>query len=628
MTKKRKPQRNPESTPGPDDGTTTLPARAAAALWMLGAGLGAWSFGYTVMRGSDLWWHVAAGRWMLANRSLPSVDPWSFTRAGQPWLHHEWLSDVVYALWADAFGLSSLAWWKWGVIVATVLALFAALRRAGASPAAAGLSAWTAAAVSAPFLDIRPHLYSLLGYALLLRLAWVRPRPPGWMWALPVLFLVWANLHGGFFFGLLALSALLAPDLLWGSPRERRTGLLAPLLCALAALGNPNGWHAFAYPLKYAADPGSPFRSLREWHPPWVPGGIEAPLFWPAAALFLVAAAVWLARGGVARRDRVGAGAVLLGALTLAMALRSRRFIPLFAVSQALLLAPLLGLLLRRVAAWVPAVVPRWAAPAALCVLALLRLAPYPQSGAAFSHMTHLDSFPVDTLDFVETNGLRGKLFAYYNWGGYVHLRTQGALQVFIDGRADTVYDAETYLRYVAVLGAEPGWRSVVESSGAGLFLWPVERGAQLDELTRDGSWVPIYRDSVSVLLARADRVPERRAPPPDSAYRFLSLGAQILQSVPWPCDDARCRERLALAARFLERSAELDPGLGATCFNLARVRAALGRLEEARATMGRCEDVFPSAQRREAFARFVELLQTTGAASSRTAPSPSGGPG
>jgi len=609
MVKKRKPRSRAATTARPEEPESAPHRRLVAALWSVGAALTFWSFGYTVMLGSDLWWHVASGRWMLEHRAIPAVDPWSFTRAGQPWLHHEWLSDLIYAAWADRFGLESLAWWKWGVIVVAFLLLFRTVRRVADDSVAAFLAVGLAAAVAAPFLDVRPHLYSLVGYAAVLRLTLLRPRR---LWALPPLFLVWANLHGGFFFGLLALGAILAPDLLWGDRGRRLAALMVWPICALAALVNPHGWEAFAYPLKYSTDADSPFRSIREWHPPWLPGGIESPLFWPALAAFGLAALIWLARHGIRRRDRVGLAALLLGCLTLAMALRSRRFIPLFAMSQALLLAPLLARLSTALRERLRVRLPAWSVPLLVILIAVVRLAPYPQSSIAFHYMTNEDAFPVDTVDFIETNGLTGKVFAYYNWGGYLHLRTGGALRVYIDGRADTVFDAETYHRYVQVLQASPGWKEVVEDSAADYFLWPVERGLQPMELSADGRWSPIYRDAVSVLLARAGAAPAGRSPPADSAYRFLSLGVQLLQATPLPCDEPGCRGNLERAEVYLERSLELLPHLGSACFNLARTRVWLGDVDGAVRTMRRCDAIFPFPQRTRA---FDALLEETAAA-------------
>src|SRR4051794_13216605 len=45
----------------------------------------------------DVSWHVAAGRWMLAHRAIPTTDPFSFTAYGHPWIAMEWLADIVFA---------------------------------------------------------------------------------------------------------------------------------------------------------------------------------------------------------------------------------------------------------------------------------------------------------------------------------------------------------------------------------------------------------------------------------------------------------------------------------------------------------------------------------------------------
>ena len=147
-------------------------------LWVLAAALTAWSFGFTAVSSSDLWWHLAAGRWIGEHRALPATDSWSFTAAGRPWINHEWLADLIYHGWARAFGEPALVYWKWGVLVAAYLVLFHVLRRLTGSSPASWAGVLLAAGLATPFLDIRPHLYTLLGYALVLLLTLPRERPP------------------------------------------------------------------------------------------------------------------------------------------------------------------------------------------------------------------------------------------------------------------------------------------------------------------------------------------------------------------------------------------------------------------------------------------------------------------
>jgi hypothetical protein len=182
------------------------------------------------------------------------------------------------------------------------------------------------------------------------------------------------------------------------------------------------------------------------------------------------------------------------------MSLKSRRFIPLFAISQSLVVAPALGYLLTSVARRVPEVAP----PVAASLLAIVLLAPFPLTPRAFAELTAEATFPSAMCDYVAENGLSGHVFAYYNWGGYLHLRTAGRLQVYIDGRADTVFDDETYRRYLVVLGMKPGWEEVIETSGAGYLLWPTTLGEKmLGELVASGRWRVLFRDEVSTLLVR-----------------------------------------------------------------------------------------------------------------------------
>jgi hypothetical protein len=495
--------------------------RANSLLWMLAGAVLFLSFGYTEMQGSDLWWNVAAGREILQNGSFWLSDSWSYTSAGNAWANHEWLADILYYLWVSAFGLESLVYWKWLVVVLAYLILQVSLSRKGVQPAAAFVCAVVAVAVAAPFIDIRPHLYSLLGFSVLLFL--LLNRTPS-IWKLLLLFVIWVNLHGGFIFGLMALGILIFP---WHDLRLK--ALYQParvvLLCTIACLLNPDGINSFLLPLIYALDSSSPYRQLGEWLPPFSPGGITSPLFiWALWALPVVALAYALP--GVRKVNGVPWQRLVLCALTLLMSLTSRRFIPLFAISFAVMSAPVVAYCLEKIRVEKLNV--------ALAIIALCwggyRMLPYPLSaGPAYHYLTAEYSYPIDTLNYIEANTLGGNVFALYNWGGYIHWRTDGELKVFIDGRANTVYDDTTYNQYVDVLRGKPGWQELVESSGAEYFLWPYNMYgglAKFQAMVNSGRWVPVYQDSLSYLLARNTvKLPENPKPSLATPHRMLAAG-------------------------------------------------------------------------------------------------------
>ena len=553
----------------------------SAWLWLIAGIVVFWSFGYAEMRGGDLWWHVAAGRLIVENGSPWLLDLWSYTHTGSAWLNHEWLADIIFYGWASAFGLDTLAYWKWLVVVTTYALLQQVLFRLCGDRLTALAGAVFAVAVAAPFLDVRPHLYSLLNYCVLLAL--LLGRAPS-RWAVAVLFVVWVNLHGGFFFGLLALAILLVP---WQqlSGARLRVGAVTLLIGVAACAINPFGFDVYFYVLKYAFEQSSPYRELGEWLPPFHKGGIQAPLFIWAIGVFALAATSYLLPL-VRRRCGIPWAGLILAGLTLAMSLTSRRFIPLFAISLTLVATPIVATALSRL----PSRLINHLVPAAALATGLYLLLPYPQSSAhAFHYLTGEYTFPVDTLDFIETNGLGGKVFAYYLWGGYMHLRTGGRMQVYIDGRADTVFDDRTFIDYLRVSRHQRGWLDVIESSGAEYFLWPLERGYGAEKLRvmlASRRWHPLYRDSVGYLLVQTGvALPATITAPAASAYRAMGIGSVNLS-----------RGNLAQAERnFLEAAAQMSY-LKSACHWVARTQARLGKADAARARVDICARLYPGA--------------------------------
>ncbi len=563
----------------------------AESTWWLAGTLTFWSCGYALRRADDLWWHLAAGRWMLAERALTRTDEFSFTAARSPWLNDAWLGDVIFAGWELAFGTHGLVWWKWGLIATIFLVVCATLRRVAlervddpsdaTARSAAALAAYVGATLGAvtagPFLDMRPQLYTFLGVALVLQGSVARREPAWW---LPLVFVAWANLHAGFIFGLGCLGVALVPALGAASQRRQR-GILIGALSVGACLLNPYGPAALTRPLRYAFDRASPFHALAEWWPPFRPGGVESPLYPFLLGIFALAA---LAALGQRRHRNLPAFWVglILGCGTLAMSLTSRRFVPLFAIVQSLTVAAVAAPALVPLARRLPPLVPALGALA----LGIVWLAPYPRAGYAFHYLTAEDHFPIETANFIETNGLSGNVFAQYAWAGYLQMRSAGRMKVYVDGRADAVYPDDVFLRYRQASLGEPGWIEIVEGSAAEWILWPrnLPWGALPRALLSTGRWRQVHVDAVAVLLRRHDGTPPASyQPTPASGVRSYAIGTLAL-------DQGNLNE----ARRELARALAEAPYLRRACNGLAIAEARSGKIDAARATMAGCERVFP----------------------------------
>ncbi len=190
-----------------------------------------------------------------------TVDNFSFTRGGQPFVAFEWGSEVLLAGAHRLGGLAMVA-----VLAGLVLALTYALvtrflLARGVEPLLAYLTAMGAALLGASHWLARPHLFTMLLVIVLLTRLESTGRRALW-WYAP-LFWVWANLHGGFTYGLVLIGIYLAGDLVeWrigGKSAEwlarARYHGLALLLALVGVCLNANGWRLFAHLFTFFGQP-------------------------------------------------------------------------------------------------------------------------------------------------------------------------------------------------------------------------------------------------------------------------------------------------------------------------------------------------------------------------------------
>ena len=254
----------------PRDRTFSL-AGAPAWLWF---GIGVYALmlaGSGALLGdSDTYWQIAVGQWIVDHHAMPRVDVYSFTKAGETWTSSSWLSQVLYAT------SYNLAGWTGPVVLAAtcIAATFALLvqilgRRIPAAYAVA--IAIAALSLSMSHFLARPHvlvLPILLAWANGLMSASERGQAPS-PWLLPLLGL-WANLHGGFVFGLILVGAF-ALDALWNAERaQQRSVALRWAAFGIGALiaccATPYGWGSILAARKIL-DLGELLHLIYEWMP-------------------------------------------------------------------------------------------------------------------------------------------------------------------------------------------------------------------------------------------------------------------------------------------------------------------------------------------------------------------------
>ncbi|MDO8399680.1 MAG: hypothetical protein Q7T45_17850 [Bradyrhizobium sp.] len=247
------------------------PLRGLLPLWV-GAGIYALFLlaGNRLLIDPDTMWQITVGQWIIDNRAVPETDVYSFTMRGQPWISTQWLAQVLYAKAYAVFGWSGPVVLAAGAISATFALLAKFLcRRLSESTTLVFIAA--ALALTVPHLLARPHVL-----ALPVMVAWVggmiaaadRRRAPSF-WLLPLMAL-WANLHGGFVFGLVLIAPIALDAVVSAEAHLRKTLILRWAAFGFAALltsfATPYGWHALLASQKILGL-GAALPLIMEWRP-------------------------------------------------------------------------------------------------------------------------------------------------------------------------------------------------------------------------------------------------------------------------------------------------------------------------------------------------------------------------
>jgi hypothetical protein len=247
----------------------------------------------------DLAYQLRAGGEILSSRSIPSVDSWTFTVAGTPWTDQQWLAQVLLAGIFRVLGWSGLAILRAALVGLTfgLVLWLVRLRDPLLSRRAAALLVLGAFAVIAQALALRPQLFAIPLFVLVLVILAARSAHPRWIWAIPFITLAWANLHGSFPLVFLLLALALFAELL-GSRRTLPTpgsagrGALSrtprdlgavTLASVAASILTPFGPGVWSYVANLATNPTISSR-VSEWRPP---GLTDVPgiLFWLSIAI-------------------------------------------------------------------------------------------------------------------------------------------------------------------------------------------------------------------------------------------------------------------------------------------------------------------------------------------------------
>jgi len=445
----------------------------------------------------DFWWHLRTGQYIVETRAIPHTDPFSLTRAGHPWITHEWLAEVfLYTLYT--LGSFPLLILTFAALITLTFALVYA--RMPGKPYVAAFALLVAALSTAPTWGVRPQMLTLLLASLFLYLLDRQQR----LWLLPPLMVLWVNLHSGYALGLVIVAVYLFAAIIESVTSRFTLHALRPLaltfvFCCLAVLFNPNGATMYVYPLETLTS-----RTMQAYIQEWFSPDFHLVEFQPFAWL-LIGTLAAMALGG----KRVSLTQTILLAGSGYAALRSARNIPIFALIAAPILAEQVWHL---IAARVTVASPRATRGVILLnwlILAIVIIAGGVRVVAVVNNQPAVERarLPVAAVDFLCARGAQGALYNTYGWGGYLIWRLYPQVRVFIDGRADVYGDTFIEEMYLKAYRGGADWRAPLEQYDVRLVL--VEPNAPIvTHLARDAQWQRLYEDHQAIVFERKSSTP------------------------------------------------------------------------------------------------------------------------
>ena len=465
----------------------------------------------------DLYWHLANGRTMVSTRHVVNEEIFSYTHAGEHFVNHEWLSQIVFYLLWHHTGIWGLYAAKAALTSVVVYLVYRTARDRCHRVACAGVLTVLCILAGIQRYHVRPELYSLVGVAVVAYLLhnYQVPRISRHLpWMMPTIFLLWDSLHGAIVGVVLLLVFVLAENIKhrhWAlrGPRQAATSDGRPGLnvtvtvTVLAMLLNPYGLRSYEhFRILGAGEYGS--NTILELQPMWTAAWSHVPFL-----LMLMLAIVTLLAKKPRRADLTD---ILLAVVFGGAALRYNRLSGMAAIILAPIIAGQLAALLeggkpssRRLYRWLVACTMAVIA----CVIAKEKIinmsgsvsptgAYLLPSPVAFGLSINEKMTPAGSTRFIVDKGLAGNMYNNANLAGYLCYYLAPERPIFQYNMPPIFGDTTRFVKHPSELEKWHVDYALAGSPGELTRLFPPER------------WAWIYSDYVSTLVVR--RTPEHKA--------------------------------------------------------------------------------------------------------------------
>ena len=458
----------------------------------------------------DIWGHVKFGQDILNSGEIADRDPYSYLTDGQVWINHEWLTEVIFAAVYALGGSTALILMKASLTLLTLGIIYWYLMRHGVTALRGGIVImFTLHLVSPAVRFLRPHIFTYVLFVITLLLLDRADRGRlRWLWGIPIVFVLWVNIHGGFLAGLANVtvwSFVRIVDVLY---RARRYGskistadlafAASAIAAGIATLLNPYGVALFHFLIQSET-------FIRPEIPEWQPIRIMSPY----GVMYLTLLAMAVAGCLYSRKERSPGSMAVLCCMALAPLLAYRHG-PLFGLAIPLLAGEHIGDAWNR---WSSETNPRLQkknetlAQSCLAGVAVTGAFIFLYLSFPYTKCIQIDpvrgiSFPVRAVSVLEKSGTQGNLAIAFDWGEYAIWHLSPRFKVSLDGRRETTYSNEIRQENLNFAFGTGDWDKLIRDHNTHLALVQKEF-AVFNLMKLAPGWVLVYEDSISAIFAK-----------------------------------------------------------------------------------------------------------------------------
>ena len=463
--------------------------------------IGSWFY---VPADPDLWGHLRFGLDHVASGQLATVDPYAYTTNGQFWTNHEWMTEWAFANCYLAAGNSGLLALRAVLLGVTVFLLLGIVRQRDIRGVWLLGLGFVAITLLAGLFRVRPQMFSYAFAAILMSLCdGYYDGKKRWIWLIPFLMVAWTNFHAGFVAGLGIFGFYWITFVVTAWRSGDRQELLSlcsiMLLCLLATMCNPYGFHYWKYVL-FAVSLDRP--SIAEWWP--ITHHNSTIIGYYLIMAFVPAILCWWngIRSSVTNRP----AEVLLFLLGIYMAGKHGRHLAFLCMFSLVFCASQCAIFRERYRDLA------WSISKSRLAFGVLFLPVFVgglsrMATAAFDWrepnlFVSATAYPVKAVEFLESNKIHGNLDCGFTWGEYCLFRLHPHCKVFCDGRYETVYPHRVSELVLSYADDPQEWAERIGNYPTEIVMTE-SSGRFRDWLNAGSDFVLIYSDQLATVFVK-----------------------------------------------------------------------------------------------------------------------------